>query len=136
MVKKLFFIVSLVVVVVLAGGVTKAAYNDVQYTAGDDVLIYLTTGTINLKVINGNVASTTVNAASVVFTMDTGSSISLTNSDRKILTNSLGVNTICTNSESQIVLDATSSGAVSITVSIGSNCPAVNTGGELFLLLW
>ena len=129
MVKKLFFIIVMVGVLVLAGSLVKAAYNDVQYTAGDAVLLEVSDESLYLTVINGNVASTTVNAGSIIFLMDTGSTISLTNSNRKILTNSLGVNTICTNSESQIVLEATSSGATNITVTIGGDCPAINTGG-------
>lgn len=129
MVKKLFVVVIMAVVLVFVGSAVNAAYNDVAYTAGDDVLIHLTTGTINLKVISGSVASTTVNAASVVFRMVTDSVVSLTNTDRKLLVNSLSTDTICTNSNSQIVLTATSTTLADITVTIGTDCPAVNTGG-------
>lgn len=131
MAKKLFFIVAVMVVgLVLLGNSVKAVYNDVQYTAGDDVLIYLSTGTINLKVLNGSVASTTLDTDNVIFRMVSGSSILLTNGDRKILSNAPGsVNTICTNSESQLLLQSTSASLSDITVTIGGDCPAVNTGG-------
>ena len=132
MVKKLFLVVIMAVVLVLMGSFAKAAYDDVQYVTGDGVLISLNAGTINLKVISGSVASTTVTADgdSVIFRMSTSSQISFTNTDRKILTNSWNVNTICTNSDSQITLTATSSLTLAdVTVSIGGNCPAIDTGG-------
>ncbi len=133
MVKKLFIVVIMAVVLVLFGGSVKAAYNDVQYTAGDDVIIYLSTGAINLKVMTGKVASTTVDVDNVVFMLEKGSSVSLSNSNRKILTNSLGANTICTNSDSQVLLEATTTGSstvlTNVTVTIGGDCPALNTGG-------
>lgn len=129
MVKKLFIVVIMAVVLVLAGGSVRAAYNDVTYTAGNDVLINLSGESINLKVISGSVASTTINTSTLSFKMVSGSSVSLTNSNRKIIANSLGVSTICTNSESQLALDTSSASLVTVDISIGANCPAVNTGG-------
>ncbi|MFH0740177.1 MAG: peptidoglycan-binding protein [bacterium] len=129
MVKKIFLIVIMAVGLVFVGNSAFAAYDDVTYTAGDDVLLYLTTGTINLKVISGSVASTTVNAASVVFRMVPSSVISLTNTDRKLMTNSLNTETICTNSTAQVTLTATSTTLADITVTIGESCPAINPGG-------
>ncbi|MDD5433187.1 MAG: fibronectin type III domain-containing protein [Candidatus Pacebacteria bacterium] len=108
---------------------TSAVYNDVQYTAGDDVLLYISDEAVYLTVIDGDVASTTVNADSIVFRMVPNSSMSLTSSGRKILTNSLGANTSCSNSESSVLLQATSTSLADITVTIGGDCPAVNTGG-------
>lgn len=129
MVKKLFIVVIMAVVLAFVGNSTKAAFDDVAYTAGDDVIIYLSTGAINLKVISGNVASTTVDVDNVIFKMETGSSITLTSTNRKLFPNSLGVSTICTNSTSQITLTATSTTLADITVTIGGDCPAVNTEG-------
>ncbi len=128
MVKKLFLVVIMAVVLVFVGNSVKAAFNDVTYTVGDDVILYLSTGTINLKVMGGSVASTTVNDDNVVFIMGGGSSVSLTNTDRKLFVSSLGTNTVCSNSDAQVVLTATSTALNSITVSIGADCPAINTG--------
>jgi len=132
---KLFVKKIAVLLLIIAGGVfvscsALAVYNDVQYTAGDGVIIYLSGEPINLTVISGNVASTTVNASSVVFRMAPYSTISLTSGTRKIMSNSLGTNTVCTNSESQLYLEATSTTLADITVTIGGDCPAVNTGGQ------
>lgn len=130
MAKKLLVVVIMAVILVLAGNSVKAAYNDVQYTVGDDVLIYLSGEALNLTVKSGSVASTTVNTTSVVFRLATSSAISLVSTNRKLLTNSLNVNTICTNSDSQILLQATSTALLAdITVSIGGDCPPVSTGG-------
>ncbi len=130
MVKKLFLVVIMAVVLAFVGNTALAVYNDVVYTAGTDTLIYLSGESLNLKVMSGNVASTTVNASTVVFRMVPNSAISLTSTDRKILTNSLGINTSCSNTESSIVLEATSTALADITVSIGGDCPAINTGGS------
>ncbi|MDD5738593.1 MAG: peptidoglycan-binding protein [Candidatus Pacebacteria bacterium] len=129
LVKKIV-VLLLFVVLGFSASSALAVYNDVQYTAGDNVIIYLSGEALNLTVISGNVASTTVNASNVVFRMVPSSTISLTSSNRKIMSNSLGINTVCTNSESQIYLQATSTTLADITVTIGGDCPAVNTGGE------
>lgn len=119
------------VVLVLFGSSVKAtdSYNDVIYTAGDNVFISLSSGTINLKVVSGNVASTTVSTTTVIFKMMSGSSVVLTSTDRKVLTNTLGINTVCTNSNSQLWLQSTSASLEDVTVTIGEDCPAINTGG-------
>lgn len=126
-VKKIVVLLLFVVLAFTASSVL-AEYDDVQFTAGTNTLIYLSGETLNLKVIDGFVASTTVNASSVVFRMAPNSLISLTNVNRKILNNSFGINTVCTNSESQLYLEATSTTLADITITVGGDCSAVNSG--------
>lgn len=129
MAKKLFVVVIMAVVLVLVGSSARATNSDVVYTSGVDTLIYLENEVINLKVISGNVASTTVSTSTVVFRMAEGSAISLTNTNRKRMSNSMGISTICANTESQLVLEATSTSLADVSVSIGESCPAVDTAG-------
>ncbi|MDO8524121.1 MAG: peptidoglycan-binding protein [bacterium] len=128
MVKKLFLVVIMAVVLVFAGSSALAAYNDVTYP-DEGTLIYLTGEGINLRISSGNVASTTVNASSVVFRMAGGSSVVVLSDDKKILTNTLDASTDCTGISSRVVLTATSTSLADVTVTIGAECSVVPSPG-------
>jgi len=129
MAKKISILLIALFAVLFGVSPVLGAYNDVQYTSNVDTVIELSGESLYLNVMSGNVASTTVNTSNVVFRLATNSAINLTNSNRKILVNSLGAGTICSNTESSVVLEATSSSFVDVTVTIGGDCPVVNTSG-------
>ncbi len=103
-----------------------AAFDDVQFTG--PITVYIANSALNLTVLSGSVATTTVSAGNVIFYMNAGSNVLITSSNRKILTNDLGVNTVCTASESQLYLTATADKTV--TVSIGGDCPSAGIVGD------
>jgi len=101
-----------------------AAYDDVTFS--NDTSIYLAGSDITLTAVAGGmVASTTINTDNVAFYMLSGSQVTLTNSARKLLGNSLGVATICSNTDSQLRLTSASTQTVVVTPS--GDCP--NSGG-------
>jgi len=103
-----------------------AAYNTVQFTEGAQV--YLEGIPLTLVISSGgNVAGMTVYSTYVSFSMESGSSVTLTSSDRKTLTNTAGVSTNCLEGYSQITLTSTQTETITVTPS--DTCGGGGGGG-------
>lgn len=135
MAKKLFVCLIALFTVLFGANLALAAYDDVTYTSDVDTQLYLTGEDVYVGVVNGKVASTTVNENSIVFRFAGGSYVSLASSNRKNLSNTLGAATVCSNSESSVLLEATTTSLADITITIGGDCPAINsaTGGGIVI---
>ena len=102
-----------------------AAYNTVNFT--EDTNVVLGNGTTLVISSGGNIASMTIYDAYVSFEMENLSSVTVTSNDRKVLTNNVGVSTVCTESFSQVAL--TSTQTETITVTPGDTCGGGGGGG-------
>ncbi|MDD4990315.1 MAG: peptidoglycan-binding protein [Candidatus Pacebacteria bacterium] len=108
--------------------VLAVAYNDVTFS--NDSSIYLAGSGVTLTAVAGGmVASTTINSDNVAFYMMSGSQVTLTSGARKLLGNTLGVATICSNTDSQLRLTSASNQTIVVTPS--GDCPSGGgtTGG-------
>lgn len=107
-----------------------AAHDDVTLTA--DTSIYLTGSAITLTMKSGSeVADFTVKSTTLDFSMENGSTVTITSADKKILKNNLNAPTTCGTSESSVTIASGSTQSVS--VDIGDPCSTgaavITTGG-------
>ena len=93
-----------------------AVYNTVQFTEGAQV--YLEGSGLTLGVVSGSqVAEMTVGSTNVTFSMESGSSVTVRSSAKKVLTNNLGIQTSCLDTYSQVTLTSDTTQSFTITPS-------------------
>lgn len=122
-------VVGLVVALGFVGGLnqTQAAYNDVTFSA--DTLVYIPGLGINLTIVSGSkVASFVVNAASIDFNMESGSTVQVRSTTRNNLSG-VGAGMQCSTNYSEIGKDALSTITWTVTPSSGTCTPAQASGG-------
>ena len=120
-----FLLLSLAII---APNVVFAAYNDVQFDA--DTNVYLEGIPTTLVIASGgNVAGMTVCPSSVAFDMENLSSVTISNSDKRTLNNTMDATVTCGSSASSITL--TSSTTQIVTVTIGASCEPSGGSGAV-----
>ena len=106
-----------------------AAYDTVQFTQTTD--IYLGNG-LTLQVLSGSkAAEVTVDANSVTFSMESGSTVTVRSYDKKYLTNNLGLHTSCFENYSEITFNSNAVQSFSITPDPGGECETGRIGGQM-----
>jgi len=130
MVKKyiLPFIIFLCGLGLIMPTMSLAAYNDVQFDA--DTEVYLEGVPTTLIVASGGTAaSMTVYPSSVAFGMENLSSVTISNADKRTLTNTMDATVTCGASASSVTL--TSSSTQIVTVTIGTSCEPSGGSGAV-----
>lgn len=106
----------------------KAAFNDVTFDS--DTTIAISGLGINLTLVSGgSVAGLTVNSGSVDFNLESGSSVEIRSTDKRLLSNSL-TNTVCVAAGySKVVLSSATTQTVTVTPGTANVCDSSGVSG-------
>ncbi|OIO46251.1 hypothetical protein COX24_02680 [bacterium (Candidatus Gribaldobacteria) CG23_combo_of_CG06-09_8_20_14_all_37_87_8] len=131
--KKQYIFPILLLLVVLALPVRgQAAYNTVTFDADTD--LYFTGVPATITVSSGSmVADLEVKPSTLNLSMESGSTITLTSSDKLIMTSNLDVDTVCGSSASTLTITSATTQGVSVDITANScqtGAAVVTTGGS------
>lgn len=107
------------------------AHDTVTFDAATDLYFWGVPATVSVS-SGGEVAGFTINSASLDLDMESGSTITLTSTDKKIMTSNLGTKASCGTDSSVLSVSSGSTQGISIDISVNT-CPSgsavVSTGG-------